>query len=93
VDVIISNGMINLFGDKPAVLAKVLIGPKPGGRLAVSDIIVPTRIYSATERRNFPRMSRGVRAFANQKAHLKTQTFFVVGSSFAHAKVLAGCCL
>jgi arsenite methyltransferase len=48
VDVVISNCVINLAGDKPKVLAEAARVLKPGGRFAVSDVIAAPDMDEAT---------------------------------------------
>jgi ubiquinone/menaquinone biosynthesis C-methylase UbiE len=49
VDVVISNCVINLSGDKPTVLAEAARVLRPGGRFAVSDVIADENMDEATK--------------------------------------------
>jgi len=44
VDCVISNGVINLSPDKPAVFAAIAAALRPGGRLAIADIVTATQL-------------------------------------------------
>jgi arsenite methyltransferase len=44
VDCVISNGVINLSADKPAVFAQAARALRPGGRLALADIVTAVQL-------------------------------------------------
>jgi SAM-dependent methyltransferase len=49
IDVIISNGVINLSPDKVAVLAEAYRVLKPGGRLQIADIIIQREVSESAK--------------------------------------------
>jgi arsenite methyltransferase len=73
VDVVISNCVINLSGDKPRVLAEAYRVLKPGGRLGVSDVIADER----ADRAEFVRAEEQVGCVAGTLTQAEYQQLLV----------------
>lgn len=50
VDVVISNGVLNLVPDKPAALAEIARVLKPGGRVQIADIVMRDELPESSRR-------------------------------------------
>jgi len=86
VDVVISNCVINLSVDKPAVFAETYRVLKPGGRLGVSDIVAEDRLSPAdrAERGSHVGCIAGALSKAEYQAQLAEAGFAEVSVTFTH---------
>ncbi len=86
VDVIISNCVINLSGDKAVVFAESFRVLRPGGRLGVSDILTEDQLTSAEriERGDPIGCIAGVLSFAEYRAGLQAAGFAAVSITPSH---------
>jgi arsenite methyltransferase len=91
VDVIISNRVINLSGDKPAVFAESFRVLRPGGRLGVSDILAEDHLTPAerAERGGPIGCIAGALSFAEYHDGLTEAGFTAISISPTH-EVAAG---
>jgi arsenite methyltransferase len=86
VDVVISNCVINLSVDKPAVFAETFRVLKPGGRLGVSDIVAEDRLSPAdrAERGSYVGCIAGALAKGEYETQLAEAGFADVSVTFTH---------
>jgi SAM-dependent methyltransferase len=86
VDVIVSNCVVNLSVDKPAVLAEAFRVLKPGGRLGISDIVAEDHLSAAdrAERGKWVGCIAGALARGEYQAELARTGFTQVSVTFTH---------
>ncbi|KUM77136.1 arsenite methyltransferase [Streptomyces curacoi] len=77
IDVVISNCVINLSVDKPAVFAETFRVLKPGGRIGVSDVVADDSLTAEqrAERGDYVGCIAGALSFAEYRAGLEAAGF------------------
>ena len=86
VDVVISNCVINLSVDKPAVLTEIARVVKPGGRIGISDVVAEDRLSpdERAERGSYVGCIAGALSKAEYEAGLEAAGFEQVSVEFTH---------
>jgi SAM-dependent methyltransferase len=86
VDVVISNCVINLSTDKPAVLTEIARVLAPGGRIGISDVVAEDRLSSGerAERGSFVGCIAGALSKGEYEAGLEAAGFEQVSVEFTH---------
>jgi arsenite methyltransferase len=86
VDVVISNCVINLSVDKPAVLTEIARVLKPGGRIGISDVVAEDRLTPAErgDRGSYVGCIAGALSKGEYEAGLEAAGFDEISVTFTH---------
>ena len=86
VDVVISNCVINLSADKPAVLTEMARVLRPGGRIGITDVVAEDRLSpeERLERGDFAGCIAGALSIGEYRAGLEAAGFEDVSVTFTH---------